>query len=299
MRRQSLRTAVAVAALAVLAVLPAHAQQGPVVPNEGIGGRPVFERGGWGPAYYVWSDQEGFHVHWSARGDTRQFRGEVSTDGTITQLRSEDFEPEDSIRRTTNSIYWEAQASTGSDGFVFTVSRSADWIRFSLYAEGRLVSPQQIFIGSRGSNPSGNPFVFRLRGGEVFRDRWPAAYRGQPPMASQFIAGYFIWVEDDVWHVRWASRGGNRELSGLIATEGSFQDVRTVQLERDDAVARDQRLLAWESRSRGGVDGIDFRTTGERLNFTLLIDGVPANPSQIFIGASGAHPARNPWRVTR
>jgi hypothetical protein len=287
---------VVLAALAVLVALPASAQQGADVPEVNTQGRPTVE-GGFGPTYYLWSDHEGYHVHWTGRSGGRSFRGEVQTDGTITLFKRESFERDDYIRRTNNTIYWDAETGGGNDGFVFQVSRSADWVRFVLYADGRLVPASRIFIGNRGFNPPGNPFVFRIRGGFT-RDRWPAVYRGQPPIPSIFNAAYFVWVDDDVWRVRWVSRGA-RELSGLVSTDGRFSGFRKVELERDDAVANDERLIGWQTRTRGGMDGIDFRTSGERLTFTLLVDGVPVNPSQIYLGASGAHPPRNPWRVTR
>ncbi|MDR7417924.1 MAG: hypothetical protein QN178_03330 [Armatimonadota bacterium] len=296
MRPHALRTIVVLAALAALMALPVSAQQGVEVSQESVQGRPVFDAGA-GPAYYVWSDGEGFHVHWGGRGGTWSFRGEVTTDGTITSLKREDWELDDLIRRTNNAISWEAQTSGATDGFAFTTSQSADWVQFTLYVDGRLIPPAQIFIGTRGMRPAGNPFVLRVRGG-FSRDRWPAVYRGQPRTPPTFNAAYFVWVDDDVWRVRWASRGA-RELSGLVSTDGRFSGFRKVELEGEDAVARAERLIGWETRTRGGMDGIDFRTSGERLNFTLLIDGVAASPSQIYLGASGAHPPRNPWRVTR
>jgi hypothetical protein len=300
MRGHSTRTMLAVAAMAILTVLPAHAQQGPIVSDEGAAGRPSLDSG-WGPAYFIWSDQEGIHVRWSAREDeVRRFRGEIATDGTIASVRDEGLEPEDNVRRTGNTVSWEAIASTGYDGFVVALARSANWIRFSLQIDGRMAPAGQIFVGQRGFNPPGNPFTLRL-GGEASRDRWPAAYRGQPPVPSQFGPAYFVWVEDDTWHVRWITRGGGRELSGLVSTDGRFNDFRRVQLEEGDLVARDQRLIGWEARGTGGsrLDGLDFRTTGERLSFTLLIDGNPVSPSQIFLGSRGTHPPRNPWKVTR
>jgi hypothetical protein len=296
MRLHALRSIMVLAALAGLAALPASAQQGANVPEESVQGRPGFDATA-GPAYYVWSDREGVHVHWGGRGGAWAFRGEVATDGTITSLKREDWEPDDFIRQTNTTISWDARTSGATDGFAFTTSQSAGWIQFTLYVDGRLISPAQIFIGNRGFGPGGNPFVLRVRGG-FSRDRWPAAYRGQPRMPGAFGAAYFIWVDDDVWHIRWIGRGV-RDLSGLVSTDGRFTDFRKVELESDDAVARDQRLIGWESRGRGGMDGIDFRTSGERLTFTLLADGAAVSPSRIYLGSGGTHPPGNPWRMTR
>jgi hypothetical protein len=296
--------------LALLITLPVQAQQEPVlgqivvpqvpagsdVPVSGAQGQPslqITQR----PAYFIWLNRETVYVQWSGRGPTtRQFRGEIVTDGVVTDFREDQLESDDYIRRGRNAISWEARAGEGVDGFVFEVGGSADWARFTLMLDGALISTQQIFIGNRGAHPRANPFVFRFRESGGGQDRWPGAYRGQPRTQG---SGYFVWVDDDVWHVRWIGRGTRREASGLIATDGRFSGFRRVQLEQDDQIAQNAKLIAWQAISLDRVDGVDFRTSGDQLTFTLLIDGDPVSPSQIFIGANGGHPARNPFRVRR
>ncbi|MDR7523378.1 MAG: hypothetical protein QN168_13045 [Armatimonadota bacterium] len=301
MERRTSGILTALLAAGLLTAFPASAQPettvapggGPTLAPDAIQGRPSFEAG-WAPAYFLWRDHEGIHLHWAAVGALRTFSGEITTEGIITGLRREGREDSD-LRRTARTISWEAFTS-GRDGFVFTVAPPGGWIRFALRVEGRLLAPERIFIGNRGVHPAGNPFAIRL--GEAFRDRWPAVYWGRPSLVGA-AAGYFIWFEEDGWHIRWLARGWARELSGLISTDGRFQEVRRVRLEDDDLVARDRSLIAWEARSSGGADGLDFQTTGFRLTFTLLVDGAPAGLGQIFLGARGAHPPQNPVRVGR
>jgi hypothetical protein len=297
--------------LALFATLPVQAQQepsqqAPILVQQVQGGPNVSVSGAQGqpahsitqrPAYFIWYDREGFHVQWSARSsNTRQFRGEIATDGTISEFRGDQLENDDSVRRARNSITWEATAADGVDGFVFSVDNSADWLRFTLMLDGRLIIPQQIFIGTRGFNPGGNPFVFQLREAGGGRDRWPGAYRGQPRTQG---TGYYVWVDDDIWHVRWNGLGLGRDVSGLISTDGQFSNFRRVEFEQGDQVAQNSRLIAWQTTNTDRTDGIDFRTSGNQLNFTLLVDGDSVNVGQIFIGANGGHPARNPFRVRR
>lgn len=289
--------------MTALAVMPVRAQQDASSSGASMRGAPSIEIARI-PGYSIWSDEDGFHVRWTSRGGPHRFTGDVATDGTITQFRRASPERGDAIRRVGNAIIWDAHTAGGPDGFDFALARGPDWMRFSLLTDGYLAPTDQIFIGGRGIHPAGNPFVLRFN--EGFVDRWPAYVIGQPELRPGAFPGpgYIVWYDERGWHMRWTTRGWAREASGLVSTDGRFHEFRRVRLEGGDLVARDESLIGWESRGPGNwgsgdVDGIDFRTNGDRLSFTLLIDGVPAPPSQIFLGAGGAHPQRNPFRVTR
>jgi hypothetical protein len=135
--------------------------------------------------------------------------------------------------------------------------------------------------------------------------------RGQPRLGALPNVGYAVWFDNGEWHLRWTSTRFGRAASGLISTDGRFGDVRRVRLEEGDLVARHDSLIAWETRTggrgaydgrddgRAEIDGIAFRTNGERLTFTLLVDGTPVQPSLIYLGASGMRPQRNPFTISR
>jgi hypothetical protein len=295
MRLQTGSLLVVLVSLVALAAGHAYAQQELSPAPDSLRGTPPAFDYAVGPAYYIWSSADGFHVRWIARGPARFFTGEVASDGAI-QVRRIHLKPNEIRRIADNRVIWTANSRGGPEGFDILLSESADWARFTLMIDGRLASTEQIFLGGRANHPGGNPFILRFR--EGLRDRWPRAYRGQPYQVTGG-SGFFLWHEGDVWNVRWIMQGWGREVSGLISTDGRFHDVRTVRFEHDDHLARDQNLIAWEARSTGGLDGLAFRTTGERLTFTLLTGGVPAHPAEIFLGSSGTHPSRNPIRVNR
>lgn len=294
MRLPTVRPLGVFAVLVALTAGHVHAQQDSAAPEVLHGTPPAFEYAV-GPAYYIWSGADGVHVRWVARGPARSFSGEVASDGAI-HIRQSSLDPNEIRRVAGNRVIWTAFSRGRPDGFDILLSESADWARFTLMIDGRLASTEQIFLGGRPIRPGGNPFMLRFR--EGFRDRWPRAYHGQPNQLTGG-SGFFLWHEDDVWNIRWIMRGWEREVSGLISTDGRFHDVRKVRFEHDDHLARDQNLIAWEARNTGGLDGLAFRATGERLTFTLLTGGVPAHPVEIFLGSRGAHPSRNPVRVNR
>ncbi|MDR7542985.1 MAG: hypothetical protein QN120_01895 [Armatimonadota bacterium] len=291
-QRLGLAAAAAVAgALAALTALPAGAQSEPGLPRGSAIGAPstsLWAREG----YFIWADGDRFHVRWTAIAVHRLFSGEIISDGGIRALILVGAETGEVLRRGGNTVTWRAR-TVGTEGFDFTLAESSGWVRFALSMDGRLASPGAIFIGHRGTHPPDNPFFVFVS--ETGGGGWPPHHRGQPPF---FGFGYYIWHDGDEWHIRWQGRGWGR-LSGLVSTDGRFHEVGRVRLEGDDLLARGRGLIAWEASASGDADGVDFRTTGRRLHFTLLVNGAPISPNLIFIGAGGTHPGANPYTVTR
>jgi hypothetical protein len=291
-QRVGFAVAVVVAgSLAALAAMPAGAQSEPGLPRGSAAGEPSFGLGD-REGYFIWADGDRFHVRWTAASPRRLFGGEITSDGGIRALIPVGVQAGEVFRRGEHTIVWHAR-TVGTEGFDFSLAESSGWVRFALSIDGRLASPGAIFIGYRGAHPPGNPFLVYVS--ETVGGRWPANHRGQPPF---FGAGYYVWHDGEEWHVRWQGRGWGA-LSGLVSTDGRFQGVGRVRLEADDLLARSRGLIAWEAQATGDTDGVDFRTTGRRLHFTLLTHGAPISPALIFIGAGGVHPGANPYTVTR
>ncbi len=278
-----------------LAIAPARAQVGPVDLGEVFRGAPAIDAGAV-TGYIIWADAEGMHVRWTSRLTAHRFTGDVSADVPITSVRRFALERGDVVRRADYAIYWDTYVNGGIDGFDFALARSAEWVRFSLVIDGRLAAREQIFLGRGFIHPGGNPFVFRFN--DAVTERWPAYLRRQPGVLVGGPA-YYAWFDGRGWHVRWFTRGWVREASGLISTDGRFQEFRRAKMEEGDLTARDDGLIAWDARGYGDLDGFDFRTNGDRLTFTLLFDGMLAAPGQIVLGGGGVRPPRNPFRLTR
>jgi hypothetical protein len=279
-------------ALAVASAPPAGAQSEPGLPRGSALGTPSFGPGA-PEGYVIWADADRFHVRWTAVAVRRLFTGEITADGGIRALIPVGVETGEVFRRGPDTVVWRAR-TVGTEGFDFSLAESSGWVRFALSIDGRLASPDAIFVGRRGAHPPGNPFLVFVT--ETGAGGWPVNHRGQPPF---FGSGYYVWHDGEEWHVRWQGRGWGGALSGLVSTDGRFQGVQRVRLEEDDLIARGRGLIAWETRGGGDADGVDFRTTGRQLRFTLLLHGAPISPSLIFIGAGGIHPGANPYTVTR
>jgi hypothetical protein len=280
---------------ALLAVVPAGAQPEGAVGSEAVRGAPqTFARDA---GYFIWAAGETFHVRWRAAGWLRSFGGEITTDGQIRDLKRVDLDPDDVARRGNSTIVWSARTRGGTEGFSFELSRNADWVRFRLLIDGRLAQTDQIHLGRSRARVASNPFVLRLR--EASRDDWSRTLSGRPRSYRE-RPGYYVWQDRDGFHVHWTMGGTSRRASGLISTDGRFLDVGTVGFEpREDLIARDDRLIAWETLTADGVDGVTFRGAGSRLTFTFLIDGAPAPAGRIYLGTRGDNPPRNPFTVTR
>jgi hypothetical protein len=286
---------VALSLAAALIAAPAGAQgMGPDQPE--VRGAPTRIDPGALTGYLIWMDGETVAVRWTARASHR-FTGEVTVDAPIAWVRGTNLERGDIVRRADYGVSWDATASGGMDGFDFA-TRGATTLRLVFYIDGRLARRDQIFLGRGLQHPGGNPFALRLGGGAGF-DRWPSYVHGQPYGFGG--PGYYIWVDErGWWQMRWVTRGWGREASGLVTTDGRLTDVRRIGLEEGDSFARDDSLIAWETRGRfRDQDGFMFRAQGNRLTFTLLIDGMPAGPGQIFIGSGGVRPSHNPFRLGR
>ncbi|MDR7555308.1 MAG: hypothetical protein QN157_06835 [Armatimonadota bacterium] len=243
--------------------------------------------------YSIWIEGDVVRVRWSSRGASRLFSGDATADRALLDVRAVGLEPGDVVRRVGNTVTWLARARGGVDGVDLLAARATRWVRFTLLIDGRLATRDEIVLGRGLRRPPGNPFVLSLAP-DFGRDRWPPIVRGRP--GTVLGVGYLIWLDDDLWQVRWV--GAGREAAGLVTTDGRFHEVRRERLEGDDRMARGGSLVAWAARGYD-LDGVAFRTDGSRLTFTLLLDGALAAPHQIWLGARGAHPPRNPFTVGR
>lgn len=143
-----------------------------------------------GPAgYYIWQDNNGFHVWATTRGQDRAFTGVVRTDGRIVHVRGHRLEAGDSFRvysdihenawfRSSDrndgrrfifdgrqvdfdnsSLRFKFETTGGSDGVNFNIV-NASYVEFELYVDGRPINRRQIYLGDEGWHPRGNKFRF-------------------------------------------------------------------------------------------------------------------------------------------
>jgi hypothetical protein len=130
-------------------------------------------------------------------------------------------------------------------------------------------------------------------------DAWPVWVDGRPARDP----GVTIWHNARGWHVRVTHNSlHDRVFSGEIHTTGSLVAVHAVRLERNDylQVGAGKHTLKFRFNNYGGTDGFDFATKcAPFLRFGFLSDGHVVATSHISIGASGHHPARDPFVIAR
>jgi hypothetical protein len=123
---------------------------------------------------------------------------------------------------------------------------------------------------------------------------------GKPNFASGESKGYFVWRDQQAWHIRWATKGARRVYSGAISSDAAFSACEGTAQGREDAVVlAAPHLIRFESRSSGGVKGIDFELGpgAAKLTFDLQMDGVPVDPEWVRLGFRGVRPPAVPFVV--
>lgn len=153
-------------------------------------GKPDQFRLGATNGYYIWHDNNGFHILTTARGgEEHTYTGTIRTDGDIFHLRGNKLERGDSLKEynTDNRRWFDADSKPGrarfqqpgrdvdfgdnavkfrfnttggSDGLDFRI-KDAKYVEFDLYIDGRKIGRKHIFIGDDGWHPSAGEFKLR------------------------------------------------------------------------------------------------------------------------------------------
>ncbi len=304
MRLRPIILALCVLSLSALVALPAHAQLGvpPItsVSDPDYWGAPQFQA--WPSGYFIWIDDQGVHVRWtSARGETHRFYGEATVQGTISYFQPAYPDRSDAARRLGNRMFWDTFNSGGGDGFDFAMNQG-DVVQSFLLIDGRTATRDEIFLGARALHPSANPFALRfgaLVGVVPGSTVLPAPDLWGAPQFQVWPNGYFVWTDDQGFHVRWTSaRGETHRFYGEAAVQGRITFFQPAYFDRSYAVRRQGNRIFWDLPNSGGGDGFDFAVNqGDAVQFSLLIDGRTATRDEIFLGARALHPSANPFAL--
>ena len=162
-----------------------------------------------------------------------------------------------------------------------------------------------------------------------------AMFDGKPTFKEGKDYGYYIWRDDDTWHVRWTTLGARRVFRGIVrARNGELYDLKSVDVETERTViapgrpARVVRTPRGRTRVLPGregvvatriedvaqlvsrqeinfraitdddIDGFDFkvRAAADQLRFELMI-GADARSVDIEVGKDNKHPTGDPFVV--
>lgn len=123
----------------------------------------------------------------------------------------------------------------------------------------------------------------------------PASTADDRPAGFQETSGPGFWIwrgPKDGWHVRTTTGGRQHSFMGEIAVRGGgvMTDLRPNRTELNDRVRGNPSGAAFEFKTAGFQDGIDFKVEpGNCLEFDLKMDGKP-HPGKIYIGGRQTNP---------
>jgi hypothetical protein len=135
---------------------------------------------------------------------------------------------------------------------------------------------------------------------------WPADVSGQPASFQPGTDGAYLWYDPDGgWALRVTHTDprGRVIFSGTITSaNGTFVDVHSSGSQGNDivAVGPGRHTVLFRFVIFGQVGGLDFAThCMSAFRVAVHVSGALAPVSQVFLGAQGANPATNPFRVER
>jgi len=175
MRRPGTRVSFFFAALfaaamaASLATLPARAEDSHHKNHkkEYWKGQPEFNVGE-SRGYFIWGDQEGFHVRWLSKGAKRTFSGNVTADVELNKFTPVSRDEKDYIKQNgERTIKWDARAKEGMDGFDFRPGPSTKALKFELYIDQKAAPTDEVKIGRNKTRATSVPVVINLAADEL------------------------------------------------------------------------------------------------------------------------------------
>ena len=123
---------------------------------------------------------------------------------------------------------------------------------------------------------------------------------GTPNDTDSSPTGYYIFHNDDTFHMHTHGPGNEHNFDGVLHTDGTFDNVTVLHLENGDRadVTDGGHTLVLHFHTFGATDGVDFTVRGaERMHLNLKLDNQPAATDQIFLGPQGRHPEHNPFTL--
>jgi hypothetical protein len=131
---------------------------------------------------------------------------------------------------------------------------------------------------------------------------WDGSTEGQPDQLDAGATGYFIWHNDNGWHLRAHNNPSGATYSGHIHSDGIFRNVELVRAESTEhlSVGDGGHTINFRFRTFDHIDGLNFSVDGgSNLRFDLETDGHQTLLRHIFLGSSGRHPLSNPFTLER
>ncbi len=137
--------------------------------------------------------------------------------------------------------------------------------------------------------------LFAAAGCQTFDPKHPLV--GKPTDVTAAPAIY-VWIEDNVWHVRFVGNGVHRFQGSVAGVRGGVLDLQLTRPELKDAIALAGDAVQFDVESpateREVRDGFDVKVAGACARFDLYIDG-KHHPDKVRMGPRLHRPAKIPF----
>lgn len=127
-------------------------------------GQPTAYNSGASAGYYIWQEGDRWLMKTTTPGSLRNFTGTVQTNGRFENVNRLNLEDSDIVRlnEANTEISFNLNTAGDQDGLSFRLVNSAD-ATFTLYLDGQVINPANIYIGSQNLRPTANSFNINLR----------------------------------------------------------------------------------------------------------------------------------------
>ena len=141
--------------------------------------------------------------------------GDYNNDGNVDLYIARGYhDVANSLSWNSSHITFSDTENTEEDGIDFMTSGSE--VTFDLYLNS-CHEPLKVFIGERRISPSSIPFSMSASNAA-----------GQPQYKAGQDIGFFIWIDENGWHVRWTSNGPYSYFYGKLTSNGNFLNALPV-----------------------------------------------------------------------
>lgn len=124
-------------------------------------------------------------------------------------------------------------------------------------------------------------------------------YSGRPDYRSGNELGYFIWQDENGWHVRWNGESGREHrFSGTLVASGGISNFT---LAGEGGASQLYSIVRWDKKLSGTEGGFDFKASSGTLIITSQIDDDPntydddiSSMATPFFGMAKYQPSNSP-----
>jgi hypothetical protein len=122
---------------------------------------------------------------------------------------------------------------------------------------------------------------------------------GRPTFEGR-SGGFFVWVDDNGWHLRTTSAGPMRDFRGVISPiGGQIENLRAMNTNDRSTKARlTEKGIEFVLPTQADVEGFDWNVTSGCNRFDLLAEG-ERTPGLVRLGGMADAPPQIPFDLCK